>query len=278
MREKSTYLASLVLLLLIMSGCGPSSSELSQAQRRIKELESEVATLRTQLEEVEFGAPRLLGRAKAALQAKQDADAKKLLVDLRRRHPESQENSEAEALLNEIQAREDERERLEIVERTKKEEEARLALDRATRNMKKNTDEIKGITWITHKNAPVLGKYVSLYFGSSNGSAKNYPLRMKLQYSDDDWLFVRSVTVKADDKVYELGSMDFQRDNGSGTIWEWVDLPVEDLAMVSHWMSAAKVVVRFNGDKYYDDLTLTAGQRTQMREVFDAWRGMGGSR
>ena len=151
-----------------------------------------------------------------------------------------------------------------------------MALERAIGNMKKSTDEIKGITWVSHRSTPVLAKYASFYFGSNKDSAANYPLRLKLQYYGDDWLFVRSVTVKADDKVYELGRLDFERDHSSGSVWEWIDMPVKDHAMLNHWMTAKRVVIRFNGDKYYNDFTLPHGQQAQLREVYQAWKIMGG--
>lgn len=143
--------------------------------------------------------------------------------------------------------------------------------------MKKEVDEIKGITWISHKGAPVLAKYVSLYFATKDGTAKDYPLRLRIQYYDDDWLFVRSLTIKADDRTYEMPQLDFKRDNASGSIWEWMDEPVKDHQMVKQIMSAKRVIIRFNGNTYYSDFTLPQAQQEQMREVYAAWQGLGGT-
>lgn len=266
----------LAATLILLSGCGPSQQEYDQAHKRATELEAQVATLRAELEDVKFGSNRLLAQAKSAYDAKNDAEAKKLLADLLKRHPSSPESGEATALLTQVNSRIAAAELQRKREEERKAQEERRALERAIGNMQKNTDEITGITWVSHRNAPVLARHVSIYFGSKKGSAANYPLRLKLEYYGDDWLFVRSVTVRADDKVYELGNLDFKRDHSSGFVWEWIDMPVRDHGMLNHWMTAKRVVVRFNGDLYHNDFTLPQGQQTQLREVYQAWKVMGG--
>lgn len=51
---------------------------------------------------------------------------------------------------------------------------------------------------------------------------------------------------------------------------------VKDHEMLKHWMTAKRVVIRFNGDKYYKDFNLPKEQLTQLREVYQAWNIMGG--
>lgn len=272
--EPMRLLLLLATTLPFVSGCGPSQHEYDE---RVADFEAQVASLRAELDEVKFGATRLLSQAKSAYEAKNDHDAKTILTDLLERHPSSPESGDAAQLLVRVDARiaaADQQRKREDEQRAREE---RLSLERAVGNMKKSTDEIKGITWFSHRDAPVLAKYVSLYFGSIQGNAANYPLRLKLQYYAEDWLFVRSVTVKADDKVYELGQLDFERDNSSGSVWEWIDMPVKDHEMLKHWMTAKRVVVRFNGNQYYDDFTLPKGQQNQLNEVYQAWKAVGGT-
>jgi hypothetical protein len=271
--KRIVLLATSVILL---AGCGPSQKEYDQERKRAAELEAQVTALRAELEDVKFGANRLLAQAKSAYGAKNHSEAKKHLAELLKRHPSSPESGEAAALLTQVDSRiaaaELEREQ----EEQRKAKEERLALERAIRNMKKDTDELKGITWISHRNTPILANYVSIYFGSSKDNAAGYPLRVKFQYYGDDWLFVRSVTVKADDKVYELGKLNFERDHSSGSVWEWIDMPVTDHEMLNHWMTAKRVIIRFDGKQYYKDFTLPQGQKNQLREVYEAWKNMGG--
>ena len=262
--------------LMLLAACGPSQQEYDEARKHAGELEAKVAALSAELEDVKFGAARLLAQGTSAFEGKNDGEAKRLLSELLKRHPSSPESKEATAILAQVDSRIAAAEQERKLEAERKAQEEQIAQERALGNMKKDVDEIKGITWITHRNAPVLSKYVSIYFGSRDGSAASYPLRLKLQYYGDDWLFVRSVTVKADDRVYELGSLDFERDNSSGSIWEWVDMPVKDHDMLNHWMSAKRVVVRFNGNQYSHDFILPLSQQTQLREVYKAWTVMGG--
>ena len=265
------YISAIVFFLL--SACGPSAED----QAKIKELKSEADRLKAELEDKKFGAPGLLVQAKTAFEASKDAEACTSLIDLLKRHPSATESKEAAALLQRVDARIAATEQQRSRNAEKQKEEERIAFERATQNLKKNTDEIEGITWMSHKNAPVLGKYASLYFGTRNGSASMYPVRLRVQYYDKDWLFVRSLTIKADEKNYELNRLNFKRDHSSGSIWEWIDIPVEDHTMVSHLISAKKVTIRFHGDKYYSDFVLPRAQQIQMGEVYAMWRKMGGT-
>jgi hypothetical protein len=266
----------LTATLAILSGCGPSQKEYEQANKRVLELDAQVTALRAELEDVKFGASRLLAQAKSAYKINNDAEAKKILDDLLKRHPTSTESREGTELLVKVDSRLAAAELQRKREEERKAQEERLALTRAIGNMNKRTDDIKGITWVSHRRAPVLGNHVAIYFGSSKDSAANYPLRIKLQYYGDDWLFVRSVTLKADDRVYKLGELEFKRDHSSGSVWEWIDMPVKDYEMLNHLMTAKRVVTRFEGDKYYKDVNLPKEQLTQLREVYQAWKIMGG--
>jgi predicted Zn-dependent protease len=95
----------LTAILIPLSGCGPSQQEYDQARKRAAELETQVATLRADLEDIKFGSNRLLAQAKSAYGAKNDAEAKKLLTELLKRHPSSPESGEATALLAQVDSR-----------------------------------------------------------------------------------------------------------------------------------------------------------------------------
>jgi outer membrane protein assembly factor BamD (BamD/ComL family) len=152
----------LTAALALLSGCGPSQQEYEQAQQRAAELEAQVTALRAELEDVKFGANRLLAQAKSAYEAMNDAEAKRLLADLLKRHPSSPESSEASLLLAEVDARIAAAEQQRKREEEQKAQEERLALERAIGNMKKSTDEMEGITWVSHRNAPILAGSLSV--------------------------------------------------------------------------------------------------------------------
>lgn len=263
-----------VFIFLLLAGCGPSQSDYDGMLKYIAELEAQVAALNGELEDVKFGSGRLLAQAKSAYETGSDTEAKRLLSDLLRRHPSSPESIEATSLLSKV----DERIKAAEIKRNREKDQERLALEKAIASMKKVTDEIDGITWVSHRDAPLLGNYASIYFGVKNESSSNYPIRLKLQYNDDNWLFIHSVTVKADEKLFELGGLDFKRDTVVTSVREWIDIPVKDHEMLNQWMTAKRVLFRFNGDKYYHDFILPNEQQSQLREVYAAWKIMGGKR
>ena len=272
----------LALAIGLLCACGPSQDQDKSTEgraedaRKIEELEARVAELQSELEDLRFGAERLLAQAEAEIDRNDYEKAKILLAELLKRHPDSPQGPKAAKLVSQVdrQIAESERLRKQEAERAAKERER--ALERALGNMKKTTDEFEGITWFRHRNSPVLGNYISAYFGTKNGSAEGYPLRVRLQYYGDNWLFVRSVTIKADERVFELGAFDFDRDNAAGSVWEWIDIPVKDHAMLSQIMAADRVVIRFTGDQYRHDFEVPASQKLQLREVDQAWRAMNG--
>ncbi|WP_434706693.1 hypothetical protein J3Q07_16555 [Pseudomonas sp. D4-18] len=270
------YIVAVTLAALLV-GCGNGDSEKTvKLQKEVGELQQEVAALRAELDAERNGPERLLAKAKNEIAIDRLAEAKKTLAGLVNRYPESNQAKDAGVELVGVN------QRIEAAEKAKQAEAAKLAaeqeraLARLNANLQKRTDEIKGITWFSHKTEPVLDTHMSLYFGTKDGSAAGYPLRMKFHYFADSWLFIGSVTIKADDQIYTLGSMDFERDNGSGSIWEWSDTPVDDMAMLSKIVAAKKVMIRFDGRQYYNDFVLPEAQKNAMKEVMLAWQRYGG--
>ncbi|MCP6695896.1 hypothetical protein [Pseudomonas donghuensis] len=262
---------------LALAGCGNADRERAeQLQGVVSTLQSEVSALKAELETERNGAPRLLARAKDAKAAGDNASAKTGLADLIARYPEKAEAAAARTLLEGINNEEKAAEKDRLAAEARKAEEARVAIEKLDKSLKKDTDEIKGVTWISHKSEPVLANYMSLYFGVKDGTVSAYPLRMKFNYYADSWLFVESVTIKADDQVFNLNKMDFERDNAAGRIWEWSDSKVEDMAMLNKILSAKKVVVRYDGRQYYHDFVLPESQKSAMREMVLAWKRYGG--
>ena len=260
-----------------LTACGQAEKEnAARLQQEVSKLQDEVNSLRAELETERNGPDRLLARAKNEIFQASLVSAKQTLTDLIARYPESQQAQGAKSLLSDINAK------IETVVKAKQREaaiaaeEQRQILARLDANLRKSTDEIKGVTWVSHKSQPLLDNYMALYFGTKDGSASASPLRLKFNYYADSWLFVQGVTIKADDQVYNLGKMDFERDNGSGSIWEWSDSPVEDMAMLNKIIAAKKVVIRYDGRQYYHDFILPEAQKNAMKEIVLAWHRYGG--
>jgi uncharacterized membrane-anchored protein YhcB (DUF1043 family) len=258
-------------------GCGNADQERArQLQGEVEKLQEEIRSLRSELDAERNGPARLLARAKNEYSSSAYGRAKETLNQLVSQYPESGQAGDAKVILAEADAKIAAAEKARLAEEQRKAEEQRQLLARLDGSLSKKTDEIKGITWISHKSQPLLATYMSLYFGTANGKADQYPLRMKLNYYSGDWLFVQGVTIKADDKIFTLNGLDFQRDNGGGHIWEWSDTAVSDQAMLEKIINAKRVVIRFDGRQYYNDFVVPESQKEAMRDIVAAWKRYGG--
>jgi hypothetical protein len=87
-------------------------------------------------------------------------------------------------------------------------------------------------------------------------------------YKADDWLFVESYSVKADEFKWRSGSLKFERDHTSGTIWEWNNtvLTEELNNMLNEIAAADTATVRFHG-RYYDDHSVTPKQQEELSSL-----------
>ncbi|AMY68204.1 hypothetical protein [Frigidibacter mobilis] len=151
------------------------------------------------------------------------------------------------------------------------------ARTQAVTRLRKSEDRIEGITWYQHPNQP---KYLNsrstayLYIGR-RGEAGPPFLRLNIQYTASEWLFVRHVIAWHDGIKEPLTSGPFERDNNS-VIWEWVDVAPSavQVEILRSLAGAKEAVLRFEGDKYRRDVTLSAGDKAALREVLEAFEVM----
>jgi hypothetical protein len=136
--------------------------------------------------------------------------------------------------------------------------------------MRPNKDSFSGITWYRDRSSPIYtnANGFFLYFGVDDGS--KMILRLRMQYFDDDWLFIDSAKINVDGEIYDLGSYDWERDNNS-SIWEWIDEPLDDRAMIEAIINSKSAVIRYDGSQYYDTRTITASQKRALRNVLIAF-------
>ena len=136
----------------------------------------------------------------------------------------------------------------------------------------KKVDDFNEITWYTHKNVPRyqdIRPFIALYIGVS----KKYTPRMQLQlnYTSRKWLFVESVQANIDGEIVTIPSGEWNRDNDS-EIWEWTDIASSCCVdMVMKIAKSKKTVIRFNGQQYYDDYTVTSSDKEAIRDTILAF-------
>lgn len=149
---------------------------------------------------------------------------------------------------------------------------ARLA---AVNVMNTSEDRIEGITWYKHPNQPrYLNSRSTAYFYIGKRSGQSW-LRMKVQYTASDWLFVNKVTAWHDGIKEPLISGRFDRDSNS-SIWEWVDTTPDgyQIEVMRSLSEATEAILRFEGDQYHKDVTLSSGDKRAIRETLAAYEAI----
>lgn len=106
----------------------------------------------------------------------------------------------------------------------------------------------------------------------------NVWLRLIYNYTDDDWVFFKKVTVAADDERYtkSFSYFDIVRDNAYGNVWEYMDDEVSDSDIEMLWdvANSAETIIRFEGDDYTYDFTVTATDKAAIRQVLTAYEAI----
>lgn len=143
---------------------------------------------------------------------------------------------------------------------------------------KKDEFSTDGLAWVTPKDAPrdVNRNGIYCYFQTNNDRASN--LRLKIQYTADDWLFIRYYIFSIDGMVFEYRPDDIETDHKS-TIWEWADNQVTmfDQSLINALMMAKSAKIRYVGKQYHKDRTITAQQLLSIKRTVQLYRAMGGA-
>lgn len=124
-----------------------------------------------------------------------------------------------------------------------------------------------------------------LYFGEEKGqySDKILPLRLKVQYYGDDWLFHEKFQLLIDGVSYSFKPNKVDRDNGSGGyVWEWSDESLDSYTSFDYMskrlvdiINSKEAKIKFIGDKYYEVKTITQNQKNALRNVLLAYVAKG---
>lgn len=254
----------LVVLILQLQSC-------TKAPNDYKELKRENKELKEKLEACQLDPGKMLKEAMAFYDSKDYENAEASFGKLIHENPDSEEAEKAKVILEKIEA-EKEKERLE--------KEKRLAS--ATQKMRKKLDEFSGTTWYRDKTSPIYTDVNGffLYFGKEN-EGKPW-LRMRIQYTADDWLFIKSYKIKVDDKTYTISENrygEIEKDNGGGEIWEWLDRNVSqsEMEMLYAMANGKDVVIRHVGRQYHNDRKLTSKEKKAILNVIDAYHALGGT-
>lgn len=144
---------------------------------------------------------------------------------------------------------------------------------------KKDEFSTEGIEFITPKSAPSYTNVNGVYcYFARNKMLRLSEMRLRIQYTSDDWLFVQKVVFSIDGDVREYNTPEFERDNDS-RIWEWSDKEltlIGDKYMLRDIANAKVVKMKLVGKQYENARQLTSSEILNIKRTVDLYNAMGG--
>ncbi len=139
----------------------------------------------------------------------------------------------------------------------------------------KSHDKVTGSTFYMPKSFPRYIDtrcYIIPYIGENSGE---YWLRLRLNYTGDDWIFWTKLTFLVDGERYyqSVSYYDITRDNNRGVVWEYYDYNplANDILLLKKIASSKETIIRFEGSSYHYDLKVTAQDKATIKQVLDAY-------
>lgn len=269
-----------LLLIFIFLSCGKAN----------KKNDSEKLTTeksKVQLEIEKPNAEKLLNNANTFFLDKKFEECNKELRILLKKYPASREVTEAKILQNKADV---ELKKIRIEGELIKEEQIKknkIKIEQVTNKMRKKVDKLENITWYRDKTSPQYTNYNGffLYIGDRG---INYPsLRLRIQYKGDSWLFIEKYIIYVDGlkyKTIETKYGDVERDNGTGGVWEWLDIPVNknsddiinDFDLIRAIVNGEDVKIKLIGKQYSKVRTITKKQKNALKNVLEVYKVLGG--
>lgn len=97
-------------------------------------------------------------------------------------------------------------------------------------------------------------------------------------YEGDDWVFFKDVTIVADGQRFQksFNYFDITHDNDGGQVWEYIDVEASqsDIEMLTAVANSQEAIVRFEGDDYLYDLTVSAADKQAIAQVLQAYEAL----
>ena len=141
------------------------------------------------------------------------------------------------------------------------------------KNFRTEKDDFEGLVFYQDNRTPAYTNrnFVYPYIGEKQD---RYFLRLKFQYTADDWLFITQIKVKTDYNDYDLKA-NFERDHNS-VIWEWYDMPAREseIKMLRDIALSKNPKIRYIGTQYHKDRNLTAKEQAIIKRTLDIYESL----
>jgi hypothetical protein len=290
-RSKKLLAASL----LVLTACS-SNGELEKKDAELNQLRGEVATLKSELDDLKNGPSRLYESSNALFKQAKYREALTAATTLIAKHPGAPEakkittiKSQAEAKLAALAAAKKaeelakkraaelkEKQAKQAAEAAKRREKERLA--RALSNMRTKYDSVKGSTWYYDKSSPhFINSRSNLYLYMGKEQGQEPWLLFVNVYVAEDWLFIERFIIKADSQTFDMeppsyGDGSIERDNGSGGIWEWLDIPASEreLEIAEAVANSKHAIIRYEGKQYTKDRVVSSAEKQAIKNILAA--------
>ena len=156
--------------------------------------------------------------------------------------------------------------------------------DALLRQMTKEEDKVRGLNFYYPSGFPRYSdgwaadkrSFVLPYMGQEGDRVW---VRIIYNYTADDWVFFKKVTIAADDQRFykSFSYFDVSRDNGGGRVWESMDDDgTNDIDMLWAIANSKEAIVRFEGDDYYRDITIRDSDKEAIRQLLTVYEALNG--
>ena len=145
--------------------------------------------------------------------------------------------------------------------------------------MRMEEDMVRGMRFYYSKAQPIYADdrcFVLPYLGQQGD---NTWLCAQYHYTEDDWIFFNKITFAVDDaRYYKFANRsDLVRDNDNGYVWEFIntgDVSESEIEIFWAIANSTQTIVRFEGDEYYYDFTVSTEDKDAIREVLTAYEAL----
>lgn len=259
---KLKIIVAFSLLLSLLSCGGPTSTDYNKAVAEVKMLRDSLDLVKKELNAYMYSPSKLCANIDVLYKADSLQSLQNIAAELAKYHPESKELKEVNSMISDIEAR---RHRIAAEETSKR--------MRAVDKLKKNYDDVSGITWyqnpyfVHYNNSNLL----SMYIGKSED---NVWLRLVMSYEGEDWIFFENAYLSYEGNTREI-IFDKFRDKKSDhdtRVWEWIDVSVDEetLGFIQNFANGKSPKMRLTG-KYSKTRNISNKEINALKDILLAY-------
>lgn len=149
-------------------------------------------------------------------------------------------------------------------------------LKAALSKLKKHHDNVEDVTWYNPSCVPKYINSSSTFYIYLGRKGDQYWLRWKGVYLGDDWVFFDNIVINVDGEQHRRSFRrdDLLHDNAYGNVWEVFDIipSSSDIELLEKIAESNSAVIRYKGDDYNADRTITAAQKQCIKDVLAVWK------